>query len=156
MIDAEKTIASGNGIRVYLLMALTAVLVIFFQYLHHPALFTDFFGRLSPSLTIVVVGLAGYLAFRYVLYRFGLFPGTRINREQWIFILTGTLVFGTIIIIIDLLVRFPADINVPIPKALLFYPVIGFFAEHMFHVLPLAILLPVFYAILKPSGREEI
>ena len=57
------------------------------------------------------------------------------------------------IIIADFFIRYPEDINVPVPEALLFYPAVGFVAEIAFHVLPLALLLFVL-APLIPPGRD--
>ena len=39
--------------------------------------------------------------------------------------------------------------NVPFPESLLFYPVIGFMAEIVFHVLPLSLLLMALPTIFK-------
>ncbi len=48
---------------------------------------------------------------------------------------------------IDLWLRFPADINVALPRALVFYPAVALVAEVLFHLLPLALL-----AALAPKG----
>jgi len=64
--------------------------------------------------------------------------------------------FGIIIIPADLLIAFPADINVPFPESPLFYPAIGFFAEILFHVLPLALLLIVLSSVFRAANRNRI
>ena len=43
----------------------------------------------------------------------------------------------------------PKDMNVPFPESLLFYPIIGFMAEIVFHVLPLSLLLLVLRVIFR-------
>lgn len=45
------------------------------------------------------------------------------------------------ILLVDVVLRYPEAINVPMPRALLFYPTIGFVAEVVFHLAPLAVLL---------------
>jgi len=52
-----------------------------------------------------------------------------------------TLLFAFIAIFVDLKMVFPAEMNIPFPEALLFYPAIGLVVEMLFHVLPLALLL---------------
>ena len=61
--------------------------------------------------------------------------------------------FGAVIIGVDLAIVYPADVNVPFPQSVVFYPVIGFMVEVLFHVLPLCLLLTVVPA-LTGSGRS--
>lgn len=49
--------------------------------------------------------------------------------------------FGAIATLTDLLLRFPRDINVATPQALIFYPSVGVIAEVVFHLAPLAAAL---------------
>jgi len=53
----------------------------------------------------------------------------------------GALIFGTGVIGADLLLRYPRDLNIPVPEAFLFYPVVGLVAEVAFHLVPLAAVL---------------
>ncbi len=48
--------------------------------------------------------------------------------------------FALPMVALDTIRPFPADINVPLPAALAFYPAIAFVAETAFHILPLALL----------------
>jgi hypothetical protein len=50
---------------------------------------------------------------------------------------------ASITVLLDLRIVFPRDLNVTFPLSLLFYPAIGFVVEVVFHLLPLAVLLPV-------------
>lgn len=59
------------------------------------------------------------------------------------------------IVIADFFIRYPEDMNVPMPQALLFYPVAGFVAEIVFHVLPLA-LVPAMTQLAKVLGTERV
>lgn len=60
------------------------------------------------------------------------------------------------ILVVDLNVPFPADLNVLFPESLLFYPAIGFFVEILFHVLPLSILLISLTSIFKNANHKNI
>lgn len=56
----------------------------------------------------------------------------------WVLLLGALLALPPIAI--DIGLRFPQDMNVSLPEAVLFYPAIGFLAEVLFHLLPLALL----------------
>ncbi|MGB5559855.1 MAG: hypothetical protein WBN04_17825 [Paracoccaceae bacterium] len=65
--------------------------------------------------------------------------------------LSGLVLLGTSLalppVAIDLYLRFPREMNLPLPEALFFYPAIAFVAEVLFHLIPLAAL-----ALLLPRG----
>ena len=63
---------------------------------------------------------------------------------------------GVAIVIADLFIRYPEDTNVPVPQALLFYPAVGFVAEIVFHVLPLAVLLLALSPLAGRLGRDRV
>ena len=56
----------------------------------------------------------------------------------------------------DLMIVFPADVNVTFPGSLLFYPAIAFVVEVLFHLMPLSFILPVFASICKKTSRNRI
>jgi len=58
------------------------------------------------------------------------------------------------VIFVDVLGGFPQGINVRLPGALAFYPVIALVAEMVFHVLPLAVLLAALGPLLRPRVGE--
>ena len=59
--------------------------------------------------------------------------------------------FAAIVVTADLIGRFPADLNAPLPQALLFYPAIALIAESVFQILPLAAVLLLWRTV---SGRR--
>ena len=63
---------------------------------------------------------------------------------------------AVLIVIADFVIRYPQDINVPFPQALLFCPAVGFMAEIMFHVLPLALLLLASTPLVGRLGGERV
>ncbi len=120
------------------------------------AYFERFYGPARPLAVMVVAGAAGAAAL-WVLSRFGfvIFEGRRTLQG-----IRLSAVFATIlafaVVVADVLLRYPQDINVPVPRALLFYPSIGLTAEVVFHLVPLACLLPVLGAIMPHGGRDRL
>tara|TARA_R110000868_G_scaffold326924_2_gene587927 strand:+ start:821 stop:1276 length:456 start_codon:yes stop_codon:yes gene_type:complete len=72
-------------------------------------------------------------------------------RYIWLIIL-----FVSVAMVVDLHIVYPADMNILFPKSLLFYPVIAFFVEIVFHVLPLSLLLAILTFIFKAVHFEKI
>lgn len=99
-------------------------------------------GDLDPVLTTLIVASLGVTAL-IVLVRQGWFSiGGGGNAGLVVVAFVG----GSLtipVIIVDLLGGFPADMNVPAPDSLLFYPSIALVAEFAFHVVPLAVLASV-------------
>ena len=59
-------------------------------------------------------------------------------------------------ILLDHKIGFPADQNILFPGSLLFYPAIGFFAEILFHVLPLSVLLIALTTLFRNVSYKNI
>lgn len=94
------------------------------------------------GLTLVVV-LVGGLLLTYLFRRqWFVLAGDDLGRGLGLAAL-GAVVFGVMIIVVDGLAPYPPDTNAAWPDAWLFYPMIGFVAEVVFHLAPLAILLSV-------------
>ena len=95
----------------------------------------------------IVFALAGVLAIGGVCLR-KLRVGSpfRINREgesirgPALAALAAT-AFAVGAVVADVVLRYPASINVPLPAALWFYPLIAVVAECAFHVIPLTAVL---------------
>ena len=60
------------------------------------------------------------------------------------------------IVVADFIIRYPEDTNVPVPQAFLFYPAVGFVAEIVFHVLPLALLLLALTPLAKGLDKDRV
>jgi len=116
---------------VLILIALTAL-----QSLVNPQVFQPYFGAISPLLAIV-----GVLALAAILFAVGKFPVYHPERRGLRWALGFGSLFGVIVIFLDRLILFPRDMNVPFPQSLLFYPVVGFVVETLFHVLPFTLLM---------------
>ena len=100
----------------------------------------------EPLLPVTLLAAAFGLGASLVVTRRGICPafkGFSWDGSLWLFILGSWLALPPIAI--DFYLRFPRDINLPLPDALFFYPAIALVAEVLFHLIPLAalvILLP--------------
>lgn len=108
---------------------------------------------LAASLLVVVLGVV----FLPLLLARGWFAIYRKENLKGLLIACGLAsLLGVIVIPADLIIVYPDDINVPFPESLLFYPVVGFFAEILFHVLPLSLLLIFLSSMFKAANRNKI
>lgn len=119
--------------------------------------FRPYYGALHPGLATGVVALAGVGALAF-LQSAGWFEirreGERGEGFRWAAILATLLALP--VIGVDVLGGFPHDINVVLPEAILFYPVIALVAVMAFHVLPVAVLLSVLGRAADRLGREKV
>ena len=118
--------------------------------------FYRFIGKLHPllfAIFIITLGVAG-LSLLVKRRWYSIWKQKNLNG-----ILYGSslaLPFGFIIIMVDLLAVLPEDVNILFPESLLFYPLMGFAAEILFHVVPLAIVLLVLTFFFKQLPDRTI
>jgi hypothetical protein len=113
--------------------------------------FQPYFGSIPPLLAIALIAVVGVVSLG-LLRSHGWFQisTTAGTVRGVVFAALGATLFGIEVVVADLIIRFPANINVPLPQALLFYPVMAGVAEVSFHALPLALLL----IGLRPLGKK--
>jgi hypothetical protein len=100
-----------------------------------PTMFRRFIGDADPTLAAVGLSAFGALLVSVLIVRNGFsVAGPAVSRGVSRSMVLAAL-FGAVIIVVDLAIVHPADMNVPFPQSLLFYPVIGFMVEILFHVL---------------------
>lgn len=118
------------------------------------SVFERFTGRLNPLVAIFGAGILGLGLLSWLMYRewFSVYHRDSPLMRRLVAGLTG--VFASIAILVDLNLPFPENINVSFPKSLLFYPAIGFFAEVVFHVLPLSFLLFCLDVVFRNKNRN--
>lgn len=126
----------------------------------HPAgFFQAFLGNIPPLLVIALLAVVG-IASLHFLYSRGWFEISTMTRT-W----RGTIVAAAIATLFAVeaalvestnIVRLPADINVPLPWSLLFYPIIGYVVEIAFHALPLALSLVVLGPLFKKLNTNRL
>ncbi len=135
---------------VYVAICLIALFFIIILLPSSSPFFRRFFGEMNPTLVLLfaaVVG-AGSLWLLQSRFNFVLFMGRGTIRGFALSAGLATLL-AVAIVIADFFIRYPEDTNVPMPQAILFYPSVGFIAEIVFHVFPLALIL----VVLNPVGR---
>ncbi len=101
--------------------------------------FARFLGTWPPTALIGAIAVAGGGALFFLhAQRWG---QTRPSTSGLILLAALATVFAVPPIVVDLLAPFPADLNIMPPGAFLFYPVMAFVVECLFHLLPLALLV---------------
>ena len=143
----------------YLAIGIICSIIIVFStvlFLTNPISFQRFFGNLNPLLIIFVVIIL-FIVLSTVFLLYGWFKVYRRDNSRGIlyaFILATSLSFVTIAI--DIIFKYPEDINVLFPYSLIFYPTMGFVVEILFHVLPLSLILSIFTLIRKNRTPQKI
>jgi hypothetical protein len=119
--------------------------------------FDRYFGGLPPIAVVAAAGAVGVgvlAALRWVA-GFQIFGGRTTLRGITVSAGLATLL-AVAIVVADLLIRYPENTNVPVPRALLFYPTVGFVAEVVFHLLPLMLLLLALSAFRHRLGADHV
>ena len=133
----------------YILISLVSLIFIVILLPSSGMYFRRFFGELNALIVIVSASIVGAVALWLLQEKFDfvLFMGKGTIRGLKLSAVLAS-VLAIAIVVADIFIRYPEDMNVPIPQALLFYPAVGFVAEIVFHVLPLTLLL----IFLNPFG----
>jgi len=127
----------------------------FAVHLYNPKLFPRVLGDFSPTAAAALFFAVGYMLLNYLQTRGWFLVYKAPNRQGLLFAAGFAALFGIVAIPMDMLIVFPSDINVPLPDALLFYPLVGLFAEVAFHLLPLALVLSALSFILKDTDSNK-
>jgi hypothetical protein len=91
-----------------------------------PTIFRRFIGYADPTLVAVALSAWGALLLSVLIVRDGFsIAGPAVGRGVSRSVGLAAL-FGAVIILVDFVAVHPADMNVPFPQSVLFYPVIGF------------------------------
>lgn len=104
-------------------------------------LFQRFIGEIHPIIAIGSSVILGFLSLSFLLSKkwFTIHKKYPIKK---VFPYAGlTVFFASVAILIDINIVYPADMNIPFPESLLFYPIIAFLVEIIFHVVPMTLLL---------------
>lgn len=105
--------------------------------------FRRFLDGLNPLLGVFFIFILGTFLLSCLLSR-GWFSIYKNENLRGLLVSSSLAAnFALLIILLESarVVVFPADINILFPASLLFYPVIGYFVEIIFHVFPLSLLL---------------
>lgn len=106
-------------------------------------LFNRFLGRINPILASAIIVLVGGLILTFFVAREWFAIYTPISPERFLWPAALAIVLAGGMILVDSRIVMAEDINAPFPYSILYYPVVGYAAEILFHVLPLFLLLAV-------------
>ena len=119
-------------------------------------LFNRFLGRINPILASVVIVLVGGFLLLILVARgwFAIYTPWSLERFLWpaglVVLLAG------LMSLVDARVVLSEDLNAPLPQSLLYYPVAGYAAELLFHVVPLFLLLTLLTSLSKSIHFEAV
>ncbi|MDH4091009.1 MAG: hypothetical protein OEV74_03475 [Cyclobacteriaceae bacterium] len=117
-------------------------------------IFRRFLGSVNPMAAIGMSTIVGFWALSFLQAKGWFRIGT--GRQLRLRYALVAVLSASISILIDLEIVFPEDMNIQFPQSLLFYPVIGFFVEIVFHILPLTGLFFFVTAIFKTYDAEKV
>ncbi|MGF7080342.1 hypothetical protein [Mucilaginibacter sp. UYCu711] len=118
--------------------------------------FDRFFAGLNPVITCFVITILGILCLSYLLNKSWFKIYKKNDTLKLLRTLGLAVLFVSITILIDIKIHFPIDMNIAFPESLLFYPLIGFLAEILFHVLPMTVLLFCLSSIFENTDIQKI
>lgn len=122
-------------------------------YLFNQRLFQGYFGDVHPVLVLLLMVFLGATSLAFLISR-GLFTVfSNVPARERLIGFALAIGLALVAIFVDVKVRFPASMNVSFPESLIFYPVIGFCVEIIFHLLPLSIVILVFSWVLHQTDR---
>ena len=141
---------------VYLSLSAIVFILTIITYFSNSASFRRFFGRINPLLVVFVVFVLGLILFSYLLYD-GQFAVYRTgNFKGLLLALVLPVPFAVVVILVDRLSPFPMNMNIPYPDSLAFYPVMGYVAEIIFHVLPFCLVYFSLGTLLGEANQARI
>jgi hypothetical protein len=152
----NKYIGVTKEHKIYLFVWLTVVFLTAVVNYSDGLYYTRFIGELNPLYVFLISGIIGFATLSKFLSknRFSIFKieyGKRSFRYIWLII-----PFTSIAIMVDYIMVFPEDMNIPFPDSLLFYPAMAFLVEIVFHVLPIATVLFLLTLIFKTIDKENV
>jgi hypothetical protein len=121
-----------------------------------PALFDPYVGDISPLVALALVCLSGWTAL-YLLDQRGDFTLSRpaLRARGALVAAALTVPFMGFVTAADVLIGFSREINVAPPASLVFYPLMGYVVELLFHAVPLAFLAPAVSRAFRSWSSER-
>lgn len=126
-------------------------------YFYNNLLFQRFLGRINPLIAILFIIFLGVVLLSFLLSQGWFAIYGKENVKGLLRCSCLATLFGLIAILVDYLTGvFPADLNILFPESLLFYPVMGFIVEILFHVLPITLILIILTLLSKKITNKII
>jgi len=134
--------AKRSHYQIYFSLSIIVTLLGSFLYYIDSTPFIRFLGNLNPLIALIISIITGLLLLKYLMFKTNFAIYRRNNLKNYLILIGIAFLFGIEVIVADIwFVEYPSDINVPLPKSLLFYPTIGYVVEVFFHLLPLSIII---------------
>jgi hypothetical protein len=142
--------------RAYILLSIMIIFQVVFLNALNPLIFKRFFGDTSSVLVFTAVTILGFMLFLFLNRdnSFYIVNNSCKNRISYAFL--AAFLFFIPIVIIDLKIPFPENINVSFPESIFFYPAMGFFVEIIFHLFPLLLLYNLIKILKIKASRDFI
>jgi hypothetical protein len=121
-----------------------------------PLLFQRFTGATDPVIVAMGISVLGAVLLSVLCMCDGFVIAQRRPAKGLLWSAGLAALFGMVIIAVDFAIVHPTDMNVPLPQSLLFYPVIAFIVEILFHLVPLSLLLMLLPTIVRRVRSETI
>lgn len=119
-------------------------------------IFQRFFGSVNPLLALPIAIILGFILLSILLYKNWFVIYNPADMRGLLVSAGLAMIFGVVIILVDIKSPFPSTINIFFPESVLFYPAVGFFVEILFHVLPLTVLMLLLNALFKGTNQPVI
>jgi len=135
-----------------ILAVLTSILYISDKYI-----FQEYMGKLNPLITVPIIATLGFFSLSFLVYKNWLSNHEENNLKYLFYSSIITVILASVMVLVDLnKIVFSENINILFPKSLLFYPVIGFVAEIIFHIFPFTLLVLLAVYFLKKPNKNKI
>jgi len=119
------------------LLALTSILT-----KRDAQVFSKLLGNIHPVLAILIIVILGFAAFSLIMNTTNLVIFKHGRRGLLIFsVIAAFFLAAAIILFVDIRGGYSKDINVLFPDGLFYYPVMGYIADILFHIVPFSILI---------------
>lgn len=119
-------------------------------------LFQPYFGGISPLLVFASAIVLGAISLFFLRSRgFEIYKKRKCRRGVVRAAILATII-AIPVVLVDVTTGYPENINVPLPQALLFYPLIACVAEIIFHAIPLSLLFVMLGPWLKERNANRL
>jgi hypothetical protein len=141
---------------VYAGLALGAAGLAAMAYFSDNLAFHRLLGAVNPFGVIVPLMFVGFILL-FILLSHNWFAIIRKGTLKGVLLSAGLAsVLGLIAILIDHAIVYPAQMNVAFPMSLAYYPSVAFFAEIVFHLMPLTLISILLSAVFRNSASGKI
>lgn len=124
-------------------------------WVHDRSFYSRFLGNFNPAFLVLALGAAAIPLYHF--FDSHGFRRRKLSGRPRGFngaVLAGAC-FGLLFIPVDLLFKMSPDINVLFPQSLLYYPVLGFIVDVLFHLIPVSLLYFLEGAVLPFPVKKD-